>query len=156
MSQDFRLPAGGRIDRSERLNFTFDGQTFTGYRGDTVASALLANGVHLVGRSFKYHRPRGIVTAGVEEPNALIDCNITAQEKGTREANNRATFTELRHGLTTKSVNAFPNLNFDIGEINSLMARFIPAGFYYKSLLVSTGMWHRVVEPVIPVQRVWV
>jgi sarcosine oxidase, subunit alpha len=149
MSQDFRLPAGGRIDRSERLNFTFDGQTFTGYRGDTVASALLANGVHLVGRSFKYHRPRGIVTAGVEEPNALIDCNITAQEKGTREANNRATFTELRHGLTTKSVNAFPNLNFDIGEINSLMARFIPAGFYYKSLLVSTGMWHRVVEPVI-------
>ena len=77
MSQTFRLPAGGRIDRSEPLTFTFDGQTYTGYRGDTVASALLANGVHLVGRSFKYHRPRGIVSAGVEEPNALIDCNIT-------------------------------------------------------------------------------
>ncbi|MGA0235170.1 MAG: 2Fe-2S iron-sulfur cluster-binding protein, partial [Alphaproteobacteria bacterium] len=149
MSQTFRLPAGGRIDRSEPLTFTFDGQTYTGYRGDTVASALLANGVHLVGRSFKYHRPRGIVSAGVEEPNALIDCNITEGEKGTREANNRATFTELRQGLTTKSVNAFPNLNFDIGAINSVMARFIPAGFYYKSFLVSTTMWHRLIEPVI-------
>ena len=149
MSQTYRLPSGGRVDRSEPLSFTFDGQTYTGYRGDTVASALLANGVHLVGRSFKYHRPRGIVSAGVEEPNALIDCNITDGEKGTREANNRATFTELRQGLTTKSVNAFPNLNFDIGAINSVMARFIPAGFYYKSFLVSTTMWHRLIEPVI-------
>ena len=149
MTQEFRLPAGGRIDRSELLSFTFDGQTYIGYRGDTVASALLANGVHLVGRSFKYHRPRGIVSAGVEEPNALIDCNVTAAEKGTREANNRATFTELRQGLTTKSVNAFPNLNFDIGAINAVMARFIPAGFYYKSFLVSTTMWHRLIEPVI-------
>ena len=80
------------------------------------ASALLANCVHLVGRSFKYHRPRGIVSAGVEEPNALIDCNITEGEKGTREANNRATFTELRQGLTTKSVNAFPNLNLSLSR----------------------------------------
>ena len=108
MSQKFRQPEGGRIDRGEPLSFTFDGQTYEGYRGDTVASALLANGVHLVGRSFKYHRPRGIVSAGVEEPNALIDCNVTEAEKGTREANNRATVTELRQGLTTKSVNAFP------------------------------------------------
>ena len=84
MSQKFRQPEGGRIDRGELLRFTFDGQTYEGYRGDTVASALLANGVHLVGRSFKYHRPRGIVSAGVEEPNALIDCNVTEAEKGTR------------------------------------------------------------------------
>ena len=149
MAQDFRLPTGGRIDRAEPLTFTFDGQTFTGYRGDTVASALLANGVHLVGRSFKYHRPRGIVSAGVEEPNALIDCNVRPSEKGTREANNRATFTELRDGLSTASVNAFPNLNVDIGAINAVMARFIPAGFYYKAFLVNTKLWHGLIEPVI-------
>jgi sarcosine oxidase subunit alpha len=130
MSGANRIAGAGRLTPAKKLRFTFDGEIYTALEGDTLASALLANGVHLVGRSFKYHRPRGIVTAGVEEPNALIDCNITAQEKGTREANNRATFTELRHGLTTKSVNAFPNLNFDIGEINSLMARFIPAGFH--------------------------
>ena len=149
MSQNFRLPAGGRIDRSEPLSFTFDGRTYSGYRGDTVASALLANGVHLVGRSFKYHRPRGIVSAGVEEPNALIDCNVTAEEKGQREANNRMTVTELRQGLTTESVNAFPSLNFDIGAVNTTLARFFPAGFYYKTFLVSTTMWHRLIEPVI-------
>ncbi len=149
MSQKFRQPEGGRIDRGEPLSFTFDGQTYEGYRGDTVASALLANGVHLVGRSFKYHRPRGIVSAGVEEPNALIDCNVTEAEKGTREANNRATVTELRQGLTTKSVNAFPSLSFDLGAVNTLLARFFPAGFYYKTFLVSTRLWHGLIEPVI-------
>ena len=149
MSQKFRQAEGGRIDRGEPLSFTFDGQTYEGYRGDTVASALLANGVHLVGRSFKYHRPRGIVSAGVEEPNALIDCNVTEAEKGTREANNRATVTELRQGLTTKSVNAFPSLSFDLGAVNTLLARFFPAGFYYKTFLVSTRLWHGLIEPVI-------
>lgn len=149
MSQKFRQSEGGRIDRGEPLSFTFDGQIFEGYRGDTVASALLANGVHLVGRSFKYHRPRGIVSAGVEEPNALIDCNVTEAERGTREANNRATVTELRQGLTTRSVNAFPSLRFDLGAINTLLARFFPAGFYYKTFLVSTRLWHGLIEPII-------
>src|ERR1700743_1061264 len=109
MSQTNRLAAGGRIDRGRTINFTFDGERYTGHAGDTLASALLANGVRLVGRSFKYHRPRGIVTAGAEEPNALIQLDTGART----EPNTRATQIELYDGLTSESQNRSPSLNFD-------------------------------------------
>ena len=136
--QNARLEAGGRIDRSERRTFTFDGQTYTGCAGDTVASALLANGVHLVGRSFKLHRPRGIVSAGVEEPNALI----TLRTGGRSEPNVQATMADLWDGLAAVSQNRWPSLKFDAMAVNSLFARFMPAGFYYKTFMGPTrGSW---------------
>ena len=98
----FRIPAGGRVDRNERLPFTFDGRSYQGYRGDTLASALLANGVHLVGRSFKYHRPRGIFSAGAEEPNALVS---VARDTARITPNMRATQVELYRGLSAHSQN---------------------------------------------------
>src|SRR6476659_5893820 len=113
-----RLPRGGRIDRSERLRFQFDGRTYSGFAGDTLASALIANGVHLVGRSFKYHRPRGILTAGPEEPNALVEL----REGARREPNTRATTAELYDGLVAASQNRWPSLRFDLMAINSLLA----------------------------------
>src|SRR3954465_8139735 len=115
--QEFRLALGGRIDRAKPLRFTFNGQTYQGYAGDTLASALLANGVRLVGRSFKYHRPRGVVTAGPEEPNALIQLGTGART----EPNTRATQIELFDGLVSESQNRWPSLNFDTGAINSLI-----------------------------------
>ncbi|MEQ9328807.1 MAG: 2Fe-2S iron-sulfur cluster-binding protein [Rhodospirillales bacterium] len=115
MSQPFRLPAGGRIDRSRTIGFTFNGQQYQGHPGDTLASALFANGVRLVGRSFKYHRPRGIMTAGAEEPNGLVQL-----EQGEHtEPNLRAPQVELYDGLRAASQNAWPSVEFDIGEINS-------------------------------------
>src|SRR5690349_2322759 len=110
MSEGWRLPAGGRIDRSRRLAFRFDGRVLEGRPGDTLASALLANGVHLVGRSFKYHRPRGIVSAGIEEPNAIVQLG----EGGRVEPNARATQVELYDGLVARSVNAWPNAGRDL------------------------------------------
>ena len=126
-----RTGSGGRVDRSRVLNFTFDGRHYSGVQGDTLASALLANGVHLVGRSFKYHRPRGIVTAGAEEPNALIQLGEGART----EPNTRATQIEIYDGLTSESQNRWPSLTFDIGAFNSVIHRFIPAGFYYKTFM---------------------
>src|SRR3954452_9477261 len=120
----YRLASGGSIDRRRPVALHFDGRGYNGYAGDTLASALLANGVRLVGRSFKYHRPRGIVTAGPEEPNALIQLGVGART----EPNTRATQIELHDGLVCESQNRWPSLTFDISAINSLIQRFIPAG----------------------------
>src|SRR5690348_2962472 len=135
--QPNRIGTGGLIDRTRTLSFTFDGEELAGHPGDTLASALLANGVRLVGRSFKYHRPRGIVTAGTEEPNALIQLST-----GNRtEPNTRATQIELYDGLTCESQNRSPSLTFDVGAVNSLIQRFIPAGFYYKTFMWPAKGW---------------
>ncbi|MCZ8374372.1 MAG: 2Fe-2S iron-sulfur cluster-binding protein [Beijerinckiaceae bacterium] len=147
----FRMAAGGRIDRSKPLRFTFDGRQMHGHAGDTLASALLANGIHLVGRSFKYHRPRGIVSAGAEEPNALV----TIDRGGGRETPNlRATQVELYEGLVARSQNRFPGLRFDIGGINNAFSRFLGAGFYYKTFMGprfagGAKLWARLFEPAI-------
>ncbi|TPN51539.1 sarcosine oxidase subunit alpha family protein [Mesorhizobium sp. B1-1-7] len=129
-----RLPAGGRIDRSRPIEFSFDGRKLAGYRGDTLASALLANGVMLVGRSFKYHRPRGIFSAGPEEPNALV----TLGTGGRREPNLPATMLELGDGMAAESQNRWPSLAFDVQSINGLFAPFLSAGFYYKTFMGPT------------------
>ena len=126
MTQTHRTTQGGGIDRSKTIGFTFDGKNYQGHPGDTLASALLANGVHLVGRSFKYHRPRGIVSSGSEEPNALIQLGEGAKT----EPNLRATQIELFDGLVASSQNRWPSLTFDIGAINNLMSRYFPSGFY--------------------------
>jgi sarcosine oxidase subunit alpha len=131
MTQRFRLASGARIDRSRPLAFTFDGVRYDGYAGDTLASALLANGVHMVARSFKYHRPRGIYTAGSEEPNALVQLGIGART----EPNVRATTQELFEGLVARSQNRRPSLRYDIGGVNDALSRFLPAGFYYKTFM---------------------
>jgi sarcosine oxidase, subunit alpha len=122
-------PLGSRIDRSRRLEFQFNGRRFSGFAGDTLASALLANGVRLVGRSFKLHRPRGIFSCGVEEPTGLVDLSSGA----TRTPNMRSTLVELHDGLVAASVNCWPSVGFDVGAINSRMAALLPAGFYYKT-----------------------
>ncbi|MEX2296183.1 MAG: 2Fe-2S iron-sulfur cluster-binding protein [Dongiaceae bacterium] len=136
-AQPFRLPQGGRIDRGRRLSFTFNDRRYEGYAGDTLASALVANGVHLLARSFKYHRPRGLVAAGVEEPNALVQLGTGSQE----EPNVRATMQPLFDGLVAYSVNCWPSVAFDIGSINDRIARLLPAGFYYKTFLGSPRLW---------------
>ncbi|MEL7106204.1 MAG: sarcosine oxidase subunit alpha family protein [Pseudomonadota bacterium] len=140
-----RIDGGRRLDRSKPLSFTFNGKKMQGFQGDTLASALLANGQTLVGRSFKYHRQRGIVTSGPEEPNALINLG-----KGkTFEPNARATTTELFDGLIARSQNHWPSLEWDIGAINDKMARFLPAGFYYKTFIHPRPLWKHVFEPFI-------
>ena len=127
----FRLAEGGIVDRSRKIGFEFDGTRHEGYPGDTLASALLANGVHLVARSFKYHRPRGIFSAGSEEPNALVQLARDART----EPNVRATIVELFDGLFATSQNRWPSLAFDVGAINDVFFRFLPAGFYYKTFM---------------------
>ena len=127
----FRLAEGGVINRSQRIGFEFDGARYEGHPGDTLASALLANGVHLVARSFKYHRPRGIFSAGSEEPNALVQLARGART----EPNVRATTVELFDGLIAASQNRWPSLGFDVGAINDVLSRFLPAGFYYKTFM---------------------
>jgi sarcosine oxidase, subunit alpha len=141
-----RTATGGRVDRTRVLNFTFDGRSYTGLQGDTLASALLANGVHLVGRSFKYHRPRGILSAGAEEPNALI---AVRRDAARYVPNLRATQVELYEGLQAESQNRWPSLNFDLGAVNDLLAPFIPAGFYYKTFMWPRSAWHSLYEPRI-------
>ena len=136
-TQKNRLSEGGTIDRSKPLTFTFDGRKYVGYQGDTLASALLANGIRLLGRSFKYHRPRGLIAAGSEEPNALVQLETGAYT----EPNTRATCIELYDGLVAKSQNRWPSLAFDVGAINSTVARFLPAGFYYKTFMWPASMW---------------
>ena len=144
MAQTNRIAMGGRIDRHTPLGFTFDGRAYAGFAGDTLASALLANDVHLVGRSFKYHRPRGIVGLGAEEPNALIQLG-----RGNRsEPNLRATQVELFDGLTAESQNRWPNLAYDVGAVNSMLHRLFPAGFYYKTFMWPASLW-RTYEEVI-------
>ncbi len=137
-----RTTAGGRIDRDKPVRFTFDGKPYAGLAGDTLASALLANGVTLFGRSFKYHRPRGVLTAGVDEPNALV----TVLKGEVREPNVPATLVEIHDGLTAVSQNRFPSLGFDVGAVNQLAGKLISAGFYYKTFmgpafLKNTKVW---------------
>jgi sarcosine oxidase, subunit alpha len=135
--QSHRLAEGGRIDRDQRLAFTFNGRRYIGHHGDTLASALLANGVTLVARSFKYHRPRGILSAGAEEPNALIQLGDGART----EPNLRATQVELYDGLEASSVNCWPSLDMDVGVVNGWISRLLPAGFYYKTFMWPVSMW---------------
>ncbi|MBI1217991.1 MAG: sarcosine oxidase subunit alpha family protein [Rhodobacteraceae bacterium] len=144
MSQMNRI-AGGQIDRGQTLRFSFDGQAFTGHAGDTLASALLANGVRLMGRSFKYHRPRGPLSAGSEEPNALVELRSGAR----REPNTRATVTELFAGLEATSQNRWPSLKFDALAINDRLSPFFAAGFYYKTFMWPAAFWEKLYEPLI-------
>jgi sarcosine oxidase, subunit alpha len=140
-----RLPEGGRIDRARPLAFTFNGARYQGFAGDTLASALLANGIHLVGRSFKYHRPRGIVSAGVEEPNALVQLG----QGGRTEPNVRATQIELYEGLIARSQNCWPSVEFDVGALSNLLSPLFPAGFYYKTFMWPPSWWRSVYEGAI-------
>ncbi|MEM6895907.1 MAG: 2Fe-2S iron-sulfur cluster-binding protein, partial [Pseudomonadota bacterium] len=141
-----RVAQGGRLlDRSKPVSFTFNGQRFQGFEGDTLTSALLANDQVLMGRSFKYHRPRGAVTADASEPNALFNLG----REGNFEPNARGTITELFEGLEARSQNHFPSLNFDVGAINARLARFLPAGFYYKMFIHPRTFWKHIYEPFI-------
>lgn len=144
-SQRNRLAEGGLIDRGKIVRFSFDGQSLTGHEGDTLASALLANGIRLVGRSFKYHRPRGILSAGSEEPNALVELRTGAR----REPNTRATTIELYEGLDAASQNRWPSLKLDLLAVNQLFAPIFGAGFYYKTFMWPPSFWERVYEPMI-------
>jgi sarcosine oxidase subunit alpha len=126
-----RAASGGQIDRTRTIRFTFDDRAYTGHAGDTLASALLANGVTLFGRSFKYHRPRGVLTAGIDEPNALV----TILSGDVREPNIPATMVEIYDGLSAASQNRFPSLGFDIGAVNQLGGKVLSAGFYYKTFM---------------------
>ena len=137
MTQRNRLPRGGRVDRGRPLAFTFNGSSYQGFQGDTLASALLANGVRLVGRSFKYHRPRGIVGSGVEEPNALVQLGTGAQTL----PNYVATQVELYDGLEASSVNCWPSVEFDLRAVNGVISRFLPPGFYYKTFMWPRSLW---------------
>jgi sarcosine oxidase subunit alpha len=144
--EPLRTAHGGRVDRSRVLHFTFDGRSYSGFAGDTLASALLASGVHLMARSFKYHRPRGVLAAGAEEPNALV----TVRRDGARVTPNlRATQVELYEGLEAESQNRWPALAFDLGAVNDLLTPFIPAGFYYKTFKWPKRAWHAFYEPRI-------
>jgi sarcosine oxidase subunit alpha len=142
----FRTTSGGRIDRTRTLRFSFDGREYTGNAGDTLASALLANGVHLLGRSFKYHRPRGVLAAGSDEPSALV---TVIRDDARRTPNLRATQIELYDGLHAESQNHYPSLGFDLGAINDFLSPLLPAGFYYKTFKFPSWAWHRVYEPLI-------
>lgn len=141
----YRLPERGRIDRSRTLRFSFDGRTYTGFPGDTLASALLANGVRIVGRSFKYHRPRGVLSAGSEEPNALVELRTGSR----REPNTRATMVELYDGLEAFSQNRWPSLKFDLLSLTKPLAPFMAAGFYYKTFMWPKSFWEKFYEPLI-------
>jgi len=140
-----RLESGGRIDRGKKISFSWDGKALTGFAGDTLASALMANGQDVLGRSFKYHRPRGIMSAGVEESGAIV----TVGEGAHREPNVKATMQELYDGLSASGQNAWPNVRFDFGAVNGLFSRFFAAGFYYKTFMglppfewgQGTGLW---------------
>ena len=144
MSQSHRI-TGGQIDRTKTLRFTFDGVPYQGHPGDTLASALLANGVRLMGRSFKYHRPRGPISAGSEEPNALVEL----RSGGRQEPNTRATVAELFDGLEANSQNRWPSLRFDAMGINDKLSTFFAAGFYYKTFMWPKSFWEKLYEPII-------
>ena len=139
MTQKNRLASGGRIDHQKPLNFTYNGTAYSGFQGDTVASALLANGVDIVGRSFKYSRPRGIMAAGAEEPNALLQLGAT---EATQTPNVRATQQDLFEGLVAGSTNGWPSPENDaMGVIGKIGGRFMPPGFYYKTFMFPSSMW---------------
>ncbi|MEY8827506.1 sarcosine oxidase subunit alpha [Sedimentitalea sp. XS_ASV28] len=143
---DYRISGKGRVDSTRHVSFTFDGKRYQGLQGDTVASALLSHGVHLMGRSFKYHRPRGPVAAGSEEPNALIG---TRRGPGRFEPNTRATVQEIWEGLEATSQNKYPSLKWDIGAVNDAAYMLFSAGFYYKTFMWPKSFWDKVYEPFI-------
>ncbi len=145
MSQAYRIKDKGYINRKKLINFKFNGKNYTGFEGDTLASALLANGIHLIGRSFKYHRPRGFFAAGVDEPNAKLQVLLN----GHSEPNVNATEIELVEGISATSQNCWPSVEFDIGAINNLLNKFFPAGFYYKTFMWPKSFWYRIYEPFI-------
>jgi sarcosine oxidase subunit alpha len=140
-----RLPQGGLIDRSRTLGFTFDGRALRGHPGDTLASALLANDVHLVGRSFKYHRPRGILSAGVEETNAIVSVG----EEPRVDTNTRATTVDLQEGLVARSLHRWPSLRWDLGALSGALSGVLVAGFYYKTFMWPRSLWRSLYEPLI-------
>ncbi|MQB41919.1 sarcosine oxidase subunit alpha [Rhizobium sp. ICMP 5592] len=146
MSGANRIAGKGRLTPARTARFTFDGKSYTALEGDTVASALLANGVHLVGRSFKYHRPRGILSAGAEEPNALLDISRDAAR---RQPNVRASVQEVFDGMKAQSQNRWPSLAFDVGGANNLLSAFFAAGFYYKTFMWPKAAWKHIYEPLI-------
>ena len=131
MTQNLRVKSSEFIDETNRISFKFDGKTYYGFKGDTLASALIANNVHLVGRSFKYHRPRGIMTSGSEEPNAIVQVNPNSN---ITEPNARATEIEIYEGLEASSQNCWPSVNFDIGGINNFLAPLFQQAFIIKLL----------------------
>ena len=145
MNQPFRLENVGLISRNKKISFKFNNKKYYGYEGDTLASALIANGVHLIGRSFKYHRPRGFFGSGVDEPYALVQL----YRNGETIPNCRATEQELFEGLEAKSLNCWPNVVFDIGAINNFLNIFFPAGFYYKTFMWPKSFWYKIYEPFI-------
>ena len=132
-----RRHEGGRIDRSQPLDFTFNGRALQGYAGDTLASALIANGIHVIGRSFKYHRPRGVMSAGPEEAGAVVQL----ESGGRLVPNALATQVELYDGLSARSLNCWPSVEFDLGAVTGLAARLLPAGFYYKTFMWPSRLW---------------
>jgi len=140
-----RLPGKGLIDRTKPVTFTFDGKSYQGFAGDSLASALLANGVKVMGRSFKYHRPRGPLTAGSEEPNAMVEVLDDTQQT----PNTRATVQEIHDGLKARSQNRWPNLRWDILSVNDLASPFLGAGFYYKTFMWPKAFWEKLYEPII-------
>ena len=140
MSKSLRIKSSNFIDETSRIQFKFNGKSYYGFKGDTLASALLANNVHLVGRSFKYHRPRGIMTSGSEEPNAIVQVD---SNKAITEPNVRATEIEIYEGLEASSQNCWPSVNFDIGGINNLLSPLFPAGFYYKTFMWPASFWEK-------------
>jgi len=140
MSKNLRVKASKFIDETSRVSFKFNGKIYYGFKGDTLASALMANDVHLVGRSFKYHRPRGIMTAGSEEPNAILQVNDNTPYT---EPNVRATEIEIYEGLEATSQNCWPNVNFDIGGISNILSPLLPAGFYYKTFMWPASFWEK-------------
>ncbi len=144
-AKSYRLKDKGLIDRRTPLRFTFDGAAYSGFAGDTLASALLANGVGLVGRSFKYHRPRGILSAGSEDPSAIVELRSGAR----REPNTRATMAELYQGLEATSQSRWPSLKFDVMAVNSLLSPVFVAGFYYKTFMWPASLWEKLYEPMI-------
>ena len=140
MSKNLRVKTSKFIDETTRVSFKFNSKNYFGYKGDTLASALIANGIHLVGRSFKYHRPRGIMTAGSEEPNAIVQLN---NNSALSEPNVRATEVEIYDGLEASSQNCWPSVNFDIGGINNFLSPLLPAGFYYKTFMWPASFWEK-------------
>ena len=140
-----RVDGKGMIDRAQSVAFSFDGRRLTGFEGDTLASALIANDIRVVARSFKYHRPRGILTAGSEEPNALM----AVGPEQARMPNVRATVQELYEGLQATSQNRWPSLKYDVLAVNDLFAPFLGAGFYYKTFMWPRKFWEGLYEPLI-------
>ncbi len=141
-----RTDKGGRVERGKPVSFSFNGKVYSGYKGDTLASALLANNVHFVGRSYKYHRPRGIMSAGPEETSALVGID---RGTGRFDTNARATTQELYEGLKAQSQHCWPSLQWDVGEVNDLASPLLSAGFYYKTFMWPKSFWEKIYEPII-------